>query len=160
MRLIAFACLFPIALSAQPKLTADDLCSIEGRVVNALTGEPLKKVTLSLRNLDRSPGAWRPPYSTVSGPDGRFAMKEIVPGSYLLSAERSGFLRASYGARSPDQRSVTLNLNRGQTSRNLDFRLTPQGVLSGRVVDEDGDPVMNTPTFNCCDSATVRAESN
>lgn len=143
MRLIAFACLLPIAVSAQPKLTTDDLCSIEGRVVNALTGEPLKKATLSLRNLEfPSPGKFRPPYSTVSGPDGRFAMKEIEPGSYSLSAERTGFLRASYGARSTNQRSVTLHLNRGQTLRDLDFRLTPQGVLSGRAVDEEGDPVM------------------
>lgn len=70
-------------------------------------------------------------------------MKEIEPGSYTLLAERSGFLRTSYGARFPNQRSVTLHLNRGQTLRDLDFRLTPQGVLSGRVVDEDGDPVMN-----------------
>ena len=43
MRLIAFAFLFPIVLSAQPRLTVDDLCSIEGRVLNALTGEPLKR---------------------------------------------------------------------------------------------------------------------
>jgi hypothetical protein len=70
-------------------------------------------------------------------------MKDIEPGSYLLSAERTGFLRASYGARSLNQRSVTLHLNRGQTLRSLDFRLTPHGVVSGRVVDEDGDPVMN-----------------
>ncbi len=144
MRLIAFACLLPIALSAQPQLTADDLCSIEGRVVNALTGEPLKKAALSLRNLDPvSPGTLRPLYSTVSGPDGRFGMKDIEPGSYLLSAERTGFLRASYGARGLNQRSVTLHLNRGQTLRSLDFRLTPHGVVSGRVVDEDGDPAVN-----------------
>ena len=122
MRLIAFACLFPIVLSAQPRLTVDDLCSIEGRVLNALTGEPLKKVTLSLRNLDGLPGMPRPLYSTVSGPDGRFAMKEIEPGSYLLSAERAGFLRASYGARSPNQHPVTLHFNRGQISGTSTFR--------------------------------------
>jgi protocatechuate 3,4-dioxygenase beta subunit len=144
MRLIAFACLLPMALSAQPQVSPDDLCPIEGRVVNALTGEPLKKATLSLRNLDPvSPGTFRPLYSTVSAPDGRFAMKDIEPGSYLLSAERTGFLRASYGTRSPDQRSVTLHLSRGQTLRSLDFRLTPHAVISGRVVDEDGDPAVN-----------------
>jgi hypothetical protein len=122
MRLVVFACLFPIALSARPKLTADDRCSIEGRVANALTGEPLKKITLSLRNLDRSSGMPRPSYSTVSDPDERFAMKEIQPGSYLLSAERAGFLRASYGARSPNQHPVTLHFNRGQISGTSTFR--------------------------------------
>ena len=144
MRLIAFVCLFPIAVSAQAQVASDALCSIEGRVVNALTGEPLKKAGLFLLSSEPPPrDTPQTLYSTVSGPDGHFAMTNLPPGPYWLSVDRSGFTRAGYGARTPGQRGAMIHLSRGQTLTDVDFRLTPQGIVLGRVVDEDGEPVIN-----------------
>ena len=139
MRIGVLLCLLPLAVAAQSPTPPGDLCSVEGRVVNAVTGEPVKKATVVLRR-------FTPPslaYSTVSDSDGRYAMKNIEAGLYRLWVDRSGFLTAEYGARKPAQTGTDLELSRGQNTKDLNFRLTPHGVVSGRIVDEDGDPIVN-----------------
>jgi hypothetical protein len=54
----------------------EDRCSIDGRVLNASTEEPVKKADLMLRRADRSPGAGRLPaaYSASTDAGGSFSM--------------------------------------------------------------------------------------
>src|ERR1700693_6218490 len=79
---------------------AEDMCSLEGGVVNAVTGEPLKKVTLNLTRTDVPPGmAFSQTYSTSSDAGGKFTIKPIEPGKYRLAANRNGFVSMAYGAR-------------------------------------------------------------
>jgi protocatechuate 3,4-dioxygenase beta subunit len=121
--------------------TADDRCVIEGQVLNGATGEPLKKVAVLLQNLDNKS---RDQLSTaVTGSGGQFALKDIEPGRYQLSADRNGFLRQGYGSHGQDREPTTLTLGPGQRMQNIVFKLTPQAVITGRVVDEDGEPVAN-----------------
>jgi protocatechuate 3,4-dioxygenase beta subunit len=116
----------------------EDLCSIEGQAVNALTGEPLKKAHVTMNNLggqtNATPGA-------VTDASGRFVIENIDPGRYNVSAERNGFVRFQYGSRGPGRPGAPLTLSPGQRTRDLVFRLFPQGVITGKVVDEDGEPV-------------------
>ena len=160
MRFIPFALLaFPVLAVAQqvgsvssqagstqpntpptPPTRPEDLCAIEGQAVNALTGEPLKKVQVTMNNLggrsNTTPGA-------VTDAGGRFVIESIDPGRYNVSAERNGFVRFQYGARGPGRPGAPLTLSAGQHMRDLVFRLTPQGVITGKIVDEDGEPVEN-----------------
>ena len=46
-----------------------------------------------------------------------------------------------YGARAPGRPGTTLTLGPGQSVPDITLRLSPQGVIAGRVLDEDGDPV-------------------
>ena len=83
------------ALRAQPAAAPEPKGSIEGRVVNALSGEGLRKVSLTLtatRGKDKTATA-------QSDDNGRFAFRDLAPGGYRLSGERNGFLRQEYGAR-------------------------------------------------------------
>ena len=123
--------------------TAEDLCSIQGAVLNAVTGEPLKKATLNLMRTDMAPDVMSMPssYSTSTDSAGKFAMKDIEPGKYRLSVNRNGFVAANYGARGPMRPGTTLSLVRGQSLKEVTFRLTPHGVIAGRIFDEDGEPV-------------------
>jgi protocatechuate 3,4-dioxygenase beta subunit len=50
-------------------------------------------------------------------------------------AEKSGFITGGLGN--------LLNINKGQSFTKLDIKLLPQGVIVGRVIDENGEPIAN-----------------
>jgi hypothetical protein len=114
--------------------------AIEGQVLNIATGEPLKKASLVLTPTQPRQGPIAP-YSTTSDANGQFTIKDVKPGSYMLMAERNGFVRSSYGARGPGQQGSTLTVSSGETIKAISVRLQPHGVISGRILDEDGEPV-------------------
>src|SRR5579863_1792758 len=117
-----------------------ELCSLEGRVAGAIKGEPVRKATLILLQNDGTQGQ---PYSTTANSSGSFAMRDIEPGKYKLMVMRGGYATMQYGARGSGRPGITLSLDPGQHVRDLLVRLTPQAVIAGRVLDEDGDPVAN-----------------
>lgn len=123
-----------------PPTRPEDLCSIEGQAVNAITGEPVKKAQITMNSLG---GRATANLGAVTDATGRFVIENIEPGRYNLSAERNGFVRLQYGARGPGRPGAPLLLNPGQRTRDLVFRLVPQAVIAGHVVDEDGEPVEN-----------------
>lgn len=84
----------------------------------------------------------------VSDKGGHFSIDRLPPGKYLLTLERSGFIKQAYGQRSADHAGAILVLRAGQDMDDLIFRLQPTGVISGTVTDEDGEPLPH---------ATVRA---
>jgi len=112
---------------------------LEGRVANSVTGEPVRKVTLTLRSISFVPGSTG--VSATSDAEGRFSFENVEPGTYRLSGERPGFVRQSYGARSSFSSGTPLSVSAGQNIKDLDFKLTPQGVITGKVLDDEGEPV-------------------
>ncbi len=133
------ACLFGMFVSlsavqapAGSDKLKDDKCSVEGRVVNSVTGAPLRRVTLTLTAAARVAGE--------SGEDGRFAFQGLAPGRYRLVAQRTGYLVQGYGARSGSTiGGTTLDLAAGQQVKDVLLKLIPEAVISGRVLDEDGE---------------------
>jgi hypothetical protein len=123
----------------------EDLCTIQGQVLNAVTGEPLNKANLNLQRTDLTPDVMSMPvsYSTSTDASGKFAMKDIEAGKYRLNVNRNGYVSTSYGARSPGRPGTTLSLLHGQSLKDIVFRLTPHAVITGRILDEDGDPIPN-----------------
>lgn len=149
MRLVGIAlAIAPLLLTAQqlavqppanPQPTRpEDRCSIEGQVVNAQTGEPLKKAHVRLFGND---GQQNNNYSTTTDAGGHFVIQEIDPGTYTVFAERNGFTQAQYGVRGTSRGAMPLPLGAGQRMRDVNFRLLPFGVIAGRVLDENGEPV-------------------
>jgi len=121
----------------------EDLCGMEGQVTNVATGAPVKKADLLLQRVDlnTNTASVQTSYTTATDAGGKFAMKGIEPGKYRLSVNRTGFVRTSYGARGPNRPGTTISLSAGQVLKDVKFQLTPHGVVTGRIVDEDGDPV-------------------
>jgi hypothetical protein len=63
----------------------------------------------------------------------------------MLSAEKAGYVRQQYGTRAGQIGPGTnLVLEPGQKIANVEFRLMPQAVITGKVIDEDGEPVPHT----------------
>jgi protocatechuate 3,4-dioxygenase beta subunit len=129
------------APSAETK--PEDKCGLQGKVVSATTGEAVKKATILLRRTDLNPttGVMPMTYTTTSDPGGKFAMKDIDPGKYRLSVMRTGFVTAEYGSRGAMRSGTTLSLEPGKQLTDVNFKLTPHGVITGRVLDDDGEPV-------------------
>jgi uncharacterized protein (DUF2141 family) len=74
---------------------------------------------------------------------GRFVFTGLDAGKYRITAERQGYLRQSYGARRYSGGSTPVAVSEGGTVKAINFRLSPQGVITGKVLDEDGEPVAN-----------------
>jgi hypothetical protein len=151
---------------------SSDKARIEGRVVNAISGEPVRRATIRLNgtsgsgpvasmmmNLPPAPGgpqvkkaATGPMinrqrnYTAITDGEGRFAL-EVDSGRYSISAHRDGFLSQSYGSRSANMSGTTVVVDAGARKSNIDFKLTPHGIISGRVTDGEGEPVRHVQVF-------------
>lgn len=126
------------SFAQQKETTTPETCAVEGLVLKAGTDEPLRK---ALVNLVRVEGQRRP-YTTTTDFSGRFLLKGVEPGRYRLRAHRNGYAPQSYGAKRPgDLGGMTLTLLAGQLLSNITLRMVPAAVITGRVVDEDGEPL-------------------
>jgi uncharacterized GH25 family protein len=142
MRSVAFLLLWVLSASAQtdkPK----ELSKIEGRIVNSVTGQPVGKAAVTLVYVSSAPGPnnWLGNYSTVSDSKGTFAIANIESGKYRLQAKRNGFLDLEYGAQSSRVTGMVLDMEKPEQLKDIELRLTPFGVMTGRIVDADGEPV-------------------
>ena len=70
---------------------------------------------------------------------GVFDLTELPAGRYTLTVSKSGFVSLSYGQRRPLQAGTPLQLADGQQLKGIDFQLPRGSVISGHVLDEDGD---------------------
>ena len=68
-------------------------------------------------------------------------MDSVEPGRYLLFAERQGFVRQQYGARNNYSMGTIVTLAAEQELKALEFKMTPQGIITGRVLDEENEPL-------------------
>lgn len=140
---LAMALIAALALSGQQN-DPPKKARIEGSVVST-TGEAVPRAQISLTG--QAPGtAGAPPMPlnlrTTAGDDGKFVLENIEPGhNYQLSAQRPGYVTARYGARSAGGPGAPLTLSAGAELKGLVITMTPQGVISGRITDQAGDPV-------------------
>jgi protocatechuate 3,4-dioxygenase beta subunit len=115
----------------------EDLCTIEGTIVNAVTGEALRGATAL---------ASKTPYwSNAAETDaaGHFIMSGIPPGDYYIAAERQDFNLTYFGGAKKYQAPQKFTLNPGRTLRDVNIKLIPYSSISGRVTDSEGEPMAN-----------------
>jgi hypothetical protein len=113
---------------------------VEGAVTNKLTGTPVKGAHVIYTRIASGADPAASPISRDTDIQGHFHL-EMRPGSYRLWVEREGFARQSFGSPVPEGTGSILTVESGQELRDLAFRITPLGALSGRVFDQDGDPL-------------------
>ena len=115
--------------------------SLEGTLVNAQTGEPVRKAEVSIFWQPKVNSDNRDPIVVSTDSAGRFSVTGIEPGQYRVRAEANLFVPQGYGTPRPGGWGKPLTLASGQTSE-LTLRLQPCAVITGTVHDEDGDPVL------------------
>jgi hypothetical protein len=122
------ALLMMIAMVGQG-VTGGAAGSIGGIVIKGTT--PVQQ-SLPNARLELSEGPGTPVVARSDG-DGRFLFSNVQPGKYRLFVTKDRFLRA-------DTKVV---LARGQQIRDIVFRLEAAPTVSGRVLDDYGEPVAN-----------------
>ncbi len=119
--------------------------ALTGRVLNAASGEPVKKAHLALSKAENAGStdaddSSAPEFAATSNAEGYFIFEHVEPGSYRLEAQRNGFVGAEYGAPGADRAGTVITLAADQ-KLDLTLKMVPLGVIAGRVLDSDGDAV-------------------
>jgi Carboxypeptidase regulatory-like domain len=121
------------SVNQQPN--ADAKFKIAGTVVSSLTGTPLGKARVTLTDTaDRRNYAF-----IITTENGRFTFAPFYRGKFSLQGARRGFITAAYEQH--EQFSTAIVTGTDFNTEDLVLRLTPLAVLSGKVLDETGDPV-------------------
>lgn len=100
--------------------------TVEGRVVNSVTGAGIPAVTVNLRQGPKNA------YSATTDSQGRFRIEDVKSGVYTANYRASGYWP-------PPPFQVTA----GSESVSLEGKMQPAGKISGRVLDAAGKPVPN-----------------
>jgi carboxypeptidase family protein len=122
-RLCALPLVWGVALLAGPPR------EIAGRVVDAQTGAPIPHARVRITGS----GSQTDEIVLLTGVDGAFDLTGVPEGQYQLSCEQAGYLRGVQNVASQpvpaasDAKAVPVAI-----------RLTPQAVIEGAVVDENG----------------------
>jgi Carboxypeptidase regulatory-like domain len=114
--------------------------SVEGVVTNSVSHEPVKKANVTLRNIGQ-----RFSYAGTTDTAGHFLIENVEPGSYLATADCDGFIPPPQNRRTAFH---PITVDEEQHVKDVAVQLLPLGVVSGHVLDEDGEPIAG---------ATVRA---
>ena len=133
------ACAVTLAAVAQsngsPRVNAAGNYRIAGTVVSKIDGHPLDRARVLLRDSK----ARNEPLSMVTSPDGKFSFENVGAGKYALEGRKGGFITAAYDQH--DQYSTAIVTGAGFDTESLVLRLSPAAIISGRVLDEAGEPV-------------------
>ncbi len=122
---------------ARKEYQPDELCTIEGQVRNAVTGEALPKASVTVSSSGRQQQA----YATISDASGRFTLRGVEPGQYRISVRRNGYVATDQAGSRAISPGATLTLATSQTVKNVLAKLIPHAVVTGRVTDLDGEPL-------------------
>src|SRR5207244_187538 len=79
-------------------------------------------------------------YGALSDRAGHFSIATMRPGSYVVTPERTGYLYAQI--KSAQTGLDNIAIRPGQQLTGVRLEMVPRAILSGRLVDEFGDPVM------------------
>lgn len=114
--------------------------TISGIVVKSNSAEPVKKARVTLYSTTYASGRTsNEPITTTTDASGSFEFTGIAPGEYRAVPSRSGYA-SRLGHSNAGQ---LLTVSAGQQVRNIILRISPSAAITGRVLDEDGEPMAN-----------------
>jgi len=114
---------------------------ITGRVVNSMTNTPVAGAYVVIN----AASAMSFSRTVQAGTDGSFVFTQIPAGRYALIARRKGYVEQMYLQH--EQFTTAILVGPNLNSENLVFPLAPEGVISGEVTDEAGEPVPSARIF-------------
>lgn len=107
---------------------------IAGRVVAADTGRALRHARVVA-------GGGGRPHAASTDEQGRYRITGLTAGSYTVSAAKSGFVDGAFGQRRYSGAGTPVELTDAQQAVNIDIKLARGGVVTGHLLDEEGEPL-------------------
>jgi len=123
---------------------------IAGRVVDAVTGEPVRAAVVTVDAAARPagfPGARTTP-GFLTDAQGRFIFDNLPAGSFTLHVEKNGFLYGAFGERRPQGPTQPIDLASDGRVLDADIRLWRLSSVSGQVLDGTGEPVVGASVIS------------
>ncbi|MGO9231604.1 MAG: carboxypeptidase regulatory-like domain-containing protein [Bryobacteraceae bacterium] len=122
------------------------LGSVAGTVVDSKSGAAVKNSTVSLVNRGGSfGGGFLRSYPAAGSPStaetderGRFSISNVEPGFYRITAQARGHVSPAPGFTNAEDLTV---VGDGQQLTDVVVKIEPQAVITGKIVDEDGEPL-------------------
>jgi hypothetical protein len=131
----------PVAVCAQPPAPPRDTSPqtgtavIRGRVLVDGTDHALPRTQIKATS-DKGRT-----YDANTDGDGRYELKQLPAGRYMVLASKSNYVAHTWGQKRPGGAGTRIDVADGQAIAAVDFKLMRAGVVTGRVVDEAGDAV-------------------
>lgn len=124
IRVILAMAALALGASAQSAQDAPPAAGIFGRVVNVQTHEPVRRAVVKVYT---SKDLW----DEITDAEGRFCFPTLVKGEYTLIAHRDGYTDRWYKVEYSDFDAHV----------ELPIELRPQGLVTGKVTDDSGEPL-------------------
>jgi hypothetical protein len=89
-----------------------------------------------------------PSRKVTTDQEGNYQISNVAPGAYQVAPIAPAFLisgQTGFGSRGFPGTGKSLIIAEGETIQNVDFALTRGGVITGKVTDSDGRPLIEHP---------------
>ena len=136
MRILVLTACGMLACAALAGLTSAapaGLGTVQGQVLLEPGDQPIRKVRVKLSS---GGGEGGEKFSATTDAEGRFKIDEVKPGAYRVTIFHEGYFR-DYQR---EGRS-TIVVQAGESNREVVFYLQRCAVITGTIVDADGDPL-------------------
>jgi hypothetical protein len=111
-------------------LQTENRGTIQGRTVRAETGEPVVGARIVVTKVG---GRLSDSRASVTDNRGRFEIRDVPAGTYRIFADSDDSVRR--------ENSTPVTITAGQQVSDLVFSLVPTSVITGRVTDQNNEPV-------------------
>lgn len=109
---------------------ADETYTLRGKVVSSVDGTPVRGALVQLDGPSQG--------SALTGNDGSFAFSKLAVGEFVVSARKQGYFATELGE---PLDAIVERVRLDATTRELTLPLIPEGVIFGKIVDEQGEPI-------------------
>jgi Carboxypeptidase regulatory-like domain len=112
-----------------------DTAVIRGRITT-VDGRPIAQAEVTVS------APLQQPRRETTDADGRYEARGLAADAYTISVSKSGFATTEFGQRRASYPGRRVNVGDGEVLEHIDLVLPRAGTITGRVSDENGDPVM------------------
>ena len=118
-----------------PRQPKTGTARLRGRVLSVENGGPVRRAQVRIMSPDIGSK------SAMTDSEGRYEFRDLPAGRFNLSATKAGFVTVQYGQTRPFESGKPIDLSEGQSMDKADISMPRGSAISGRLVDEFGDPV-------------------
>ncbi|HXH67653.1 MAG TPA: carboxypeptidase-like regulatory domain-containing protein [Candidatus Limnocylindrales bacterium] len=109
---------------------ADETYALRGKVLSSVDGTPIRGVLVELKGPAQG--------NALTGNDGSFVFSKLAAGEFAVSARKQGYFASELGE---PRGAVVVRVQLDAATPELSLSLIPEGIIYGKIVDEQGEPL-------------------